>query len=228
MSVIPATIAAVEARTPDISVLHLIPQTPLVFDAGQYVSVTATGFDTRPFSIANAPRRDGGITLHVRNMGQGLSQYLCADATIGDLVQIGGPYGQMHSENARARPVLLIGGGTGVVPLLAIAEDIVRKGLSEDGITLIYGVRLEDDIHCARELEVLAASGELTVHKAIGAETPDKVLSRLAPKLAGHAVYISGPDPMLFNIMPTLRQHGLEEAHLHTDANLSVLTGVLS
>ena len=228
MPLIPVTLTAREERTSDISVLHFMPQAAFAFDAGQYVEVIAPDFEPRPFSLANAPRKNNAITLHVRDLGQGLSRFLCRNLNIGDTVQIEGPHGHMHSKAATAKPVFMIGGGTGVVPLLAIAEDIVRKGLSEDGMVLIYGVRLEDDIHCRKELDTLAASGELSVHYAIGAETPDKILTRLAPKLALHTVYMSGLDPMLFNILPSLKAHGMKDNALHTDADLQVLMGLPS
>ncbi|HEY8963784.1 MAG TPA: FAD-binding oxidoreductase [Alphaproteobacteria bacterium] len=227
MTAIPATITAIEKRTSDISALYLMPSVPFAYDAGQYVEVTTNGLEKRPFSIASAPVRNGAFVLHVRDLGRGLSHYLCNDARIGDAVSLEGPMGHMHAQNTRGKPVFMIGGGTGVVPLLAIAEDIVRKGYTEDGMTLIYGVRTENDIHCAHELEILSASGELSIHMAIGSETPDRVIARLAPKLKDHIVYLSGPDPMLFNILPALRAHGLQDDLLFTDANLKVLSGVM-
>lgn len=225
MPAIPATITDIEHRTNDIIALRLTPQVPFVFDAGQYLALSAPGMDMRYFSIASAPSRDNILTLHVRNMGRGLSQFLCDDAKPGDHVEINGPFGRMHAEHARGRPVLMIGGGTGVVPMLAIAQDIVRRGLSEDGITLIYGVRMQDDVHCTPELDTLRASGELSLHMAVGPQTPDKILAHLAPKLAGHAVYLSGPDPMLYNLLPALKHHGLQDELLHTDVDLNVLKG---
>jgi len=220
-----ATILDIESRTADIRVLHLKPDVPVAYDAGQYLQIKAPAYEARPFSIANAPSKDGILTLHVRNMGSGFSQWLGSQAVVGDVVDITGPFGRLHAADATQRAVFMIGGGTGIVPLLALMQEMIRKGITEEGITLLYGVRTADDIHCRRELDALASSGEVTVHYCIGAKTPDTVLRTLNPDLQHHAVYISGPDPMLFSLRPLLMAHGAKEPNIHTDITLNVLTG---
>ena len=225
---ISATIAGIERRTDDIFILHLMPEVPFAFHAGQYLHITGATFDARPYSIANAPARDGTITLHIRNMGSGVSQWLGTQAKMGDVVQIDGPFGTMTPQAATARPVYMIAGGMGIVPMLALAQEIIRKGITEEGISLIYGARTAEDIYCRRELEALVSSGELTLHEGIGAHTPDMVLAQLAPNLNNHTVYVSGPDPMLFNILPAIKRHGLQMPNLYTDMDLAILTGKTS
>jgi len=222
---VPVTITAIERRTDDIRILTLAPQMPFAFHAGQYLEITAPGLEPRHYSIANPPAKDGHIILHVRDMGNGLSHWLGSQAEIGDTAQIDGPYGAMRPEEATGRPVYMIAGGMGVVPMLSIAQDIIRRGITEEGITLIYGTRTDADIYCRRELEALASSGELTVHGSVGAQTPDMTLRHLSPDLQNKVVYISGPDPMLYNIMPVLKQHGLREQRLFTDMDLTILKG---
>lgn len=222
MNTVAAIVTAIEDRASAVRVITVAPQAAFPFRAGQYAHIKADGHDMRPYSIALAPRAEGHLTFHVRNLGHGLSGHL-ASLKPGDIISLEGPYGAMDAEEARVRPVLMVAGGTGIAPLLSMAEDIIRRGITEDGITLLYGARKNDDIYCQRELDALMASGELALHMCINPETPDAVLKRLAPDLSFHAVFISGPDPMMRPVHETLIALGARPEMIFTDADLSDL-----
>lgn len=206
----PVTIEAVIRTAEDrgaVRVLELAPARPFPYRAGQYVDVVFAGGMSRSYSIANAPASDGTITLHVRNTGAGLSaeiSHLKAGATL----VLEGPHGLMDAEAARARPVLMVAGGTGIAPMLALAQEMLRRGLTDDDIVIVYGVRSEADIHCTRELDALRATGQVQLHVACAPATPATLLETLEADLSFHAVYVSGPEAMTESVMPVLQAHG--------------------
>ncbi len=219
----PASVAAIDDRAGGVRVLELAPLQAFSWRPGQYARLVAMGHDPRPFSIAGLPDRTGHVRFHIRDNGVGLSRHLAQDLQLGDLITLEGPFGEMHADSARARPVLMVAGGTGIAPMLALAADIVKRGLTEEGITLIYGARSEDDIYCRRELDQLRATGEVTTHMAIGLETPDQTLRRLGLNLAHHVVYLSGPDPMLHSVRPVLLNHLADPARVYADTDFDDL-----
>lgn len=198
-----ATVTATEDRTADVRILTLKPDSPFPYRAGQYAYLHIDGFDPRAYSLATRPSKDNLITLHIRNVQSGLSAKL-ASLEIGATLNISGPFGTLDAAHALARPVLMIAGGTGISPLLALMQEIIAKGLTEEGITLLYGVRTQDDIYCKPELDALLSSGELAIHLAIGENTPDKLVTSIGQDYAEHAIYVSGPIPMVASVRDKL------------------------
>ncbi|MCB1538812.1 MAG: hypothetical protein H6865_04670 [Rhodospirillales bacterium] len=217
---IEAKIVAIEDRAEDVRVLALHPQAHFHWRAGQYALIHSDGFEPRPFSMAAAPSMDGNMCFHIRDTGGGLSRHLAKSVKCGDRVFIQGPFGEMIADHATARPVLMVAGGTGIAPMLALAYDIARRGLTEEGLTLIYGTRDAQTLYCARELDQLRATGELTLHLASGHITPDRLIQDLAPDLANHAIYISGPHAMMPPVYATLRAQGANPAFIYTDIEI--------
>jgi NAD(P)H-flavin reductase/hemoglobin-like flavoprotein len=153
-----AKIVAHELRTFDISVLRVQPQTPLAYLPGQSVSVET---DRRPrlwryYSIANAPRADGTMDLHVELIEGGpVSSVLVRHMAVGDIVRLGPPVGQLTLDVASDRDLLLVGGGTGIAPLKALVEQVG----SEDAprrVQLFAGARTERRLYDRADLERLA------------------------------------------------------------------------
>jgi len=217
-----ARIEAIDDRAGAVRVLTLAPLTNFTWRAGQYAHLSLEGVDARSFSIASAPGADNRITFHIRNTGKGLSARL-SEARIGDIISLEGPFGDMTTEHARNRPVIMVAGGTGIAPMLSLASDILRRHLTEEGITLIYGARKDDDIYCRRELDTLLATGEVSLHVVTGTHTPDQELRRLGLNLAHHIAYLSGPDPMMLPVRKVMLDHLADPSRIFTDVRLEDL-----
>ncbi|MBU6234274.1 MAG: hypothetical protein KGQ41_00375 [Alphaproteobacteria bacterium] len=211
-----AVITEIDDRAGGVRVIALQPETPLRYRAGQFVRLSGGGFDARAYSIANRPQNSGKIVLHIRDFGSGLSNYLAA-LPRGAEVEIHGPFGTMDIEHARGRPVLMVAGGTGISPLLAMMQEIMRHGITDEGITLLYGARTPADIYCRPELEALLSTGEVTLHEAFGDETPDKLLSRFENSFKNHAVYLSGPSQMIEAMRNVLHTREADPARIFHD-----------
>lgn len=226
-SPIPARIESIDDRAGHVRIVTLTPEHPFIWHAGQYAHLGGTGaradgLGMRPYSIASCPGNDGTVTFHIRSTGRGFSKYL-NDARVGDTILLEGPFGAMTTEHARNRPVIMVAGGTGIAPMLGLASDILKRGLTEDGITLIYGARSDHDIYCRRELDALTATGEVALHIAIGAHTPDQEIRKIGPNLAHHIAYISGPGPMILSARKALEDHLADPSRIFTDVSLDDL-----
>jgi ferredoxin-NADP reductase len=158
-----ATVAAVRPETPAARTVVLqVPGWP-GHEAGQHVDVRLTADDgytaTRSYSIASAS--DGEtVEVTVERLDDGeVSPYLVDVAAPGDRVEVRGPVGGWFVwRAAQTEPVLLLGGGSGVVPLMAVVRRHRMAG-STAPLHLVYSVRDPDSKLYRDELAALAADG---------------------------------------------------------------------
>src|SRR3954453_7426253 len=132
--------------------------------AGQHVDIRLTAEDgyqaQRSYSIASAPE-DGRLALTVERLADGEgSPYLADVLVVGDKLELRGPIGGYFVWNAgEGRPVLLLGGGSGVVPLMAMIRH--RRAAGGDApMRLLYSAKRADDLIYREELQELAARGD--------------------------------------------------------------------
>jgi ferredoxin-NADP reductase len=131
---------------------------------GQHVDVRLTAEDgyqaERAYSIASAPagRR---VELAVERLDDGeVSPYLAGELRPGDQLELRGPIGGYFVwEPGRGGPLLLVAGGSGVVPLMAMLRHRAATG-SRVPARLLYSSRAIDDVIFREELERLAAAGD--------------------------------------------------------------------
>jgi ferredoxin-NADP reductase len=135
---------------------------------GQHVDVRLTAEDgytaQRSFSIASSDGA-GRFELTVQRVPGGeVSPYLVDDMQIGDQVEVRGPIGGWFAwRPENSDPVLLVAGGSGVVPLMAMVRERDRAG-SRVPFRLVYSVRSADEAIYADELATRSSSREaLTV-----------------------------------------------------------------
>jgi ferredoxin-NADP reductase len=168
-----AEVAAVREETPRVSTLEL--EVPGWSDhrAGQHVDVRLTAEDgyqaERSYSIASAPGEPLAITVERLEDGE-VSPYLVGEAHEGDRFEVRGPIGGYFVWDAdEPEPVLLVAGGSGVVPLMAMARHRARAG-GEAPMRLLYSSRSLEDVIYREELEAL---GIEVVHTLTREQPPD-------------------------------------------------------
>jgi hemoglobin-like flavoprotein len=137
-----AEVTGHERRADDLAVLTVRPDQPLGYRPGQYISVQSARWprEWRSYSIANAPRRDGTLSLHVRAIPGGLvSTALVQHTGPGDTLLLGPAAGTMTLPPRSPRDLLCVAGGTGLAPMKAMAEEAAAAG--GPAITLLFGAR---------------------------------------------------------------------------------------
>lgn len=149
----------VEHRRPtdSLALITVEPDHPYPYRPGQYAAIETQRWPRvwRSYSIANAPRPDGLLTFQVRAIDGGwVSSALVHHTRLGDTVRLGPAVGGMVCDAISTRDVLLIGGGTGIAPLIAIAEDMTRWNTNRQ-VAVYYGVRRAKDLYAVPQLEAL-------------------------------------------------------------------------
>jgi NAD(P)H-flavin reductase/hemoglobin-like flavoprotein len=224
-----ATVTKTESRAPGIAVLTLMPDQPLEFLPGQHVSVQTLHWPRqwRTYSIANAPRPDGTLTLHVRATHGGMvSNALVHRVKAGDPLILGAPAGAMTADLDSPRDLLCLAGGTGLAPIKAVVEAIalVPAHGKRREIALYAGARREHDLYDLDDLhELELAYPWLQVIPAVSDEPARDIMQGCVPELAakaswpGRDVYISGPDEMITKTIRVLTGLGAPASLIHYD-----------
>jgi ferredoxin-NADP reductase len=135
--------------------------------AGQHVTARLTAADgysaQRSYSVASASEADR-LELTVQRVADGeVSSYLDGEARPGDQFEVRGPIGGWFAwQPDDPRPLLLLAGGSGIVPLMSMirTHEAVK---SRSSVQLIYSVRTPDDVIYADELARLARLSPLVV-----------------------------------------------------------------
>jgi ferredoxin-NADP reductase len=229
----PATVAELITETPRARSIGLeLPGWPGHL-AGQHVDLRLTAEDgyqaERSYSIASAPE-DPELVLTVARVDDGeVSPYLVDELASGDQLEVRGPIGGYFAwEDGMDGPVLLIGGGSGVVPLRSMLR---HHAASHSAVQtrLIYSVRSPDDVIYRDELSELARRDGIDVRLAFTRSWPpgwDGVRGRIDVDVlrtlgwgsdAGALTYVCGPNGFVEFVSQTLVALGQPPARIKTE-----------
>ena len=208
------------AETPHVKTIAFdVPDWP-GHRAGQHVDVRLTAEDgyqaQRSYSIASAPE-DRGLVLTVEELDDGeVSPYLTEVLAPGDNLELRGPIGGYFAwEERDGGPLLLIGGGSGVVPLMAMIRHRVAIG-SDVPTRLLYSSRSFEEIIYREELENLAArDGSLEVFHALTRSRPEGWAGyhrRIDAEILREVAWSPDQSPLAFVCGPTSFVEGVADA----------------
>ena len=233
-----ATVTRIVQLTPTIKALHLRLDTPIHYQAGQYVQVHIPGIDaSRAFSIANAPGPDGSsseIELNVRVVAGGAgTTWLHEQVKEGDSLKLAGPYGRFFVRRSAALPMVFMAGGSGLSSPRAMILELLASGCTQP-ITLVYGQRCANELYYDDEFRALAAQHpHFTYVPALSAAEEgddwrgacgfvhEAAKAHFGGSFAGHKAYLCGPPPMIEACIAALMQGRLFERDIYTEKFLS-------
>jgi propane monooxygenase reductase subunit len=229
-----ATVEIVEALTHDIRRLVLNLEKPMTFFAGQYVDLTLPdGSLTRSYSMGSPPSDPLKLEFIIKcYQGGRFSSRLDGELRVGATVIVSGPYGtcfrREHRENT---PLLLIGGGSGLAPLISILEDQIREA-PQRKIRLFYGARTQADLFWLDRFQRLSETlPDFRFIPALSAVAEDDqwqgergfIHEALQRGLAqesleeGADAYACGPAPLIDAAIPVLQIAGVEPERIYFD-----------
>jgi NAD(P)H-flavin reductase/ferredoxin len=215
-----AEVVAVEPLTHDITRLHMKVTEPedFAFKPGQYVDIHVPGAEGvhRSFSLANVPG-DGHIELIIKRYPGGrISGMLEGEIKPGTELAFTGPYGVFHLRRTE-RPIVMIAGGSGMAPILALLRQIAADGIDRP-VRFYYGARTEQDLFYAEEIAALGVK-DLTFTPVLsegdgGRFVHEAVREFLeAGEVADPEVYMCGPPPMIEAAEEMLGKLGIERVY---------------
>ncbi|MFC9975700.1 FAD-binding oxidoreductase [Spirillospora sp. NPDC127200] len=200
---------------------------------GQHVDVRLTADDgytaTRSYSMS-APADGDRIELTVQRVPDGeVSPYLTDDLPVGASIEILGPVGGWFVWRPGPAPVLLIAGGAGIVPVMAIARAWRHAGDPAPGpLRMIYSLRSPDLLCYRDDLAALPAAGAqvLLTHTRQAPPGDPRPPGRLTPaEIAEHGFapdaapgcYVCGPTGFVEAVSGALTDLGHDPAHVRTE-----------
>jgi CDP-4-dehydro-6-deoxyglucose reductase len=226
---LPCRVERAEALSHDVMGVHLrLPAAEVFsFQPGQYIDVMLGGGRRRSFSIASPPHASRLLELHVRRVAGGeFTERLFAASPQRMLLNIEGPLGQFVWRYSGA-PVLMVGGGTGLAPLLAMLTSAVASGLGAP-VTLYWGVRTAADLYRDQALQALARDVAGFAYVPVLSEPEASWRGRRGlvhaavledhAALAGYDIYASGPPAMIGAVRSSFVQAGANPARLYFDS----------
>jgi CDP-4-dehydro-6-deoxyglucose reductase, E3 len=211
----------------DVMLLCLRPENSVRCLAGQYLEFVLDDGKRRPFSIANAPRADGLIELHVRKVaGGGFTQQLFEQGQLGQLFNIDLPHGTFVPRASSDRELVFLAGGTGFAPIKALLEFFVERE-PERPMRLYWGVREARDLYLGEVIEQFKRRAPQLSFTPVLSEQLDfsmrygslhEILLQDRPQLAEVDVYMSGPPAMISAARVALLAAQLPEDRLYFDS----------
>ena len=155
-----AAITGIAKQTSRVTSFFVAPSQPFSFQAGQHVDLRLTAPDgyqaQRSYSIASPPETAATIELTIERLDDGeVSPYFHDAAAVGDSIELRGPIGGHFVWNsADGGPLLLLGGGSGVVPLMSMIRHRAAQGSTVPAL-LLFSARSWDDLVFRDELLAL-------------------------------------------------------------------------
>lgn len=201
---------------------------PLRYWPGQYVTLgdERQNIPYRAYSIANAPRQDGEICLQVARSDDGVTSAWVHDTLqIGDQVKLNGAYGTFIGDPSVDTPVLCLAAGTGLAPVLALAEAALRRGYKRP-VTLFVSARSESDLYARGvmswwhakhrnfnyKLTLTREEKEGYLHGRV-----DAVLPTLFSDLSQHSIFAAGSPAFVDACVATVKKLGAQDSLIHTE-----------
>jgi ferredoxin-NADP reductase/DMSO/TMAO reductase YedYZ heme-binding membrane subunit len=175
----------------------------------------------RPYTISSSPTKPDYCEITVKREEKGrVSRHLHDTLREGDIINISAPTGRFIFDGTQANSIVLIAGGVGITPLMAIARYLTDTHWKSD-IYFAYATKTPNDIIFRKELDDLKARfPNLHLHVTLSrAEDTDwmghkgrvsaEFLTKCIPELATRLVYICGPDAMMSMTVQVLKDLGV-------------------
>ncbi|HSS27892.1 MAG TPA: 2Fe-2S iron-sulfur cluster-binding protein [Usitatibacter sp.] len=206
------------------------------FLPGQYALFYLPGLDVpRTYSMSNADDGSGTWQFIVRRVPGGVGTVTLFDRVpIGMTITLDGPYGLAYLRTSSPRDLVLIGGGSGLAPMLSIARGAMREpALDERHIHLFYGAREVQDLCGHHELQALPGYGTRLTFTPVLSQVQDDALETwkgargfvhevardfVGERWASFEYYFAGPPPMALAVQQMLIEKRVPFPQVHFDS----------
>lgn len=221
-----AVITRIDIATPDVRILHLKPDTPFDYKAGQHVYLSFDDMPPRPYSIACAPDPER-FEIHIKNTGGKTSTHATQNCEAGDIVTYSSPQGDnIYDGMTPFRPMLAIAGGVGITPIKAIVEHAINSDHHTHApIHLFWGTNISserylDDVF----LDLQAGHDNMHYHPVTGTPPVGELAADFADDFSGYDIYLAGRTEMIAATIPLLLEKNARADHIFCDNHGQIKT----
>ncbi len=214
-------VVAQQALTHDTVRITIELEQPLDYRAGQFANVRLEGLEgvTRCYSFASPASDDGRVTFFIRRVPGGVFSSLVNDEdVVGRTAWLEGPHGDFWMRPGH-EPLVLVAGGSGLAPILALLKDAAAKGVQRDAV-LYFGARTERDLYALDEIAAVEAAwgGDFAFVPVLSQVGPADtwqgrrgLVTEHIEVPAGSQGYICGPPAMVDAARDTLAAQGVKD-----------------
>ncbi|MCZ2103322.1 MAG: 2Fe-2S iron-sulfur cluster-binding protein [Comamonadaceae bacterium] len=223
-------------RTPRITEFVLRPLgDPMRFWPGQFIKLgdPSQGAPMRSYSLAGAPQHDGELRLQVTRVDAAqadspegrTSRWLHDTVQLGQTLRFSGPHGTFIGDPSVNTPVLCLAAGSGLAPILSLAEAALRRGYAQP-VTLMFSARSKDELYDVGLMRYWEARHPnfhylptTTREEAPGiahGRIP-AILAQHFPDLAGYSVFVAGTPGFVDDCVEAAKRLGATDALIHTE-----------
>jgi Na+-transporting NADH:ubiquinone oxidoreductase subunit F len=209
--------------------IKLLDSEPLAYKAGQYIQIRidhAGGTDFRAYSMASNPAEGAEIEINVKRIPDGIGSGFLHARSVGDHIELSGPYGDFFLRTDSARTVVCVAGGVGLAPLKSIVL-YWRQHQKHRSLELYYGARTLVDLY-DHDFFVQIAAEEPDFHYFPALSDPDDawrgetgfihtVLGDKRDPEDDAEAYLCGPPIMIEAVTDVLKDRGVPEERIWYD-----------
>ena len=226
-------------ETPDVKTFRLVNAdggpVPFTYEPGQFLSMRMNvdgEMIKRTYTIASSPTQRYHCELTIKREELGImSRFMHERVNEGDLIEADKPGGKFTFDGSEAESIVLIGGGVGITPLMAVLRYLADAGWKKP-IYFLFACKTLDDFIFRRELEYLDARNDnVHLHCFISAleesasasyaeqgRISAERLAALVPDIQSRRVYLCGSPPMMDAVKAMLAELNVPKAQLKTEA----------
>jgi ferredoxin-NADP reductase len=218
------TVIAIKPETPRVKSFRIAVPMWMAHLPGQHYEVRLTAPDgysaQRSYSVASSPLDEGEVELTIDRLEDGeVSPYFHDVVSEGDQVELRGPFTSYFVWRAES-PALLVGGGSGVVPLMAMLRHR-RRTMPDLPMRLVYSVRTDEDVIYADELDddaVLTFTRQAPDgwqgHRG---RVDEELIGQSASSFASGISFVCGSNGFVESATSLLLDAGFEPRHVRTE-----------
>jgi ferredoxin-NADP reductase len=231
-------VAQIVPETPTVETFRLVnpahDRLPFEFLPGQFIQVEVEPEPgksaRRSYTIASSPTQRAYVEITVKREVQGLvSRHLHDRVKVGDLIKVSGPFGSFTFTGSDADSIVLIAGGVGITPMMSVLRYLTDTAWPGE-IFFVYGARSTEEFIFRTEIEQLERRHEklhvlATMQRSPGTvwlgpegQLTKELLQAGIPEIARRRIHLCGPPQMMSAVRGLLRELGVPEAQIHSEA----------
>jgi len=172
---------------------------------GQFLMFWIPGVDEIPLSILDA-NGDGAVSVAVKKVGEATQALY--NKKVGEIVGLRGPFG--NSFTLKRGRILMVGGGTGIAPLLFLTKKLASKATK---LVSVVGAKTKKELLFIDKLEEICSEGNLVATTEDGSYgikcLATALLESLLAKERFDAIYTCGPEQMMLKAFVLAEKHGI-------------------